>query len=70
MQQLSPEPLETVEEGQTVVTCVLAELEQLRAEQQSSFELMAANAEALASAQAAKGGVKAGLSAPSDMLAA
>ena len=70
MQQLSPESVEKVDEGQTVVTSVLAELEQLRAEQQSSFELMAGNAEALASAQAAKGGVKAGLSVPSDMLAA
>ena len=64
MQQLSPESLETVDDGQAVVTSVLAELEQLRAEQQSSFELIAANAEALASAQAATGGVKPGLSVP------
>ena len=61
VQQLTPESVDKVDEGQAVVTSVLAELEQLRAEQRSSFELMAANAEALASAQTAKGGVKARL---------
>ena len=70
MQQLSPESVEQVDEGQAVVTSVMAELKQLRAEQQSSFELMAANTEALASAQAAKGEVEVGLSVSSDMLAA
>ena len=71
MQQLSPESkIENVDEGQVVVTSVLAELEQLRAEQHSSFELMAGKAEALASAQAVKGGVEAGPSVPPDMLPA